>query len=191
MRPGFPDIFMRLAQSLSERSTCLRGTKVGCVIVSTDHRQVYAIGYNGNATGLANHCDRTGVEAVGNCGCLHAEENAVISCDVPRATPKVVFCTHLPCVACAKRLIQLGGVKEVVYETEYRKLDAKELLISVGIEVSTLIQARIDDLITRWHKHEFPEHNLAQTIGLTDDEYATWVERVVLPVGYEKRRWFD
>lgn len=137
-RPSFHDINMRYALSLAERSTCLRGTKVGTVITSTDFRKVLAIGYNGNASGLPNQCDRTGPEAVGNCGCLHAEENAVINCDVPRLTEKIVFCTHLPCVACAKRLINLGGVQAVYYRADYRIRDALKLFHTVGITAGHL-----------------------------------------------------
>lgn len=59
--------------------------------------------------------------------CLHAEENAVINCDVPRATPKVVFCTHLPCPMCAKRIINLGGVEDVLYLNDYRRKDSLHL----------------------------------------------------------------
>lgn len=119
-RPSFPDIYMRLALGLAERSTCLRGTKVGAVIVTPDFRKVLAVGYNGNASGLPNRCDIEGPEAVGRCGCLHAEENAVINCDVSRSTEKIVFCTHLPCVMCAKRFINVGGVKEIHYLNDYR-----------------------------------------------------------------------
>jgi dCMP deaminase len=51
---------------------------------------------------------------------------------------KHVFVTHLPCVACAKRLINLGGVRKIFYRTEYRALDSIEILQSVGIEVVQL-----------------------------------------------------
>jgi len=68
-RPSFEDIFMAFAQLLSERSTCRRA-HVGCVIGSLDFRQVYSIGYNGNARGGPNDCDRHGEQAVGNCGCF-------------------------------------------------------------------------------------------------------------------------
>lgn len=132
-RPSFHDIYMRLAESLAERSSCLRGTKVGAVISSPDFRKIYAVGYNGNATGLANQCDLTGPEAVGRCGCLHAEENAVINCDVDRDKPKIVFCTHLPCVMCTKRLINVGGVKKVFYLNDYRVKDSLMLFSWVGI----------------------------------------------------------
>src|SRR6476660_4342846 len=123
-RPSFQTIYMQLAHSLSQRSTCRR-LNVGTVITSTDFRKVLAVGYNGNATGLPNECDR---EEPGNCGCLHSEENAVINCDSPRHVEKVVFVTHLPCVQCAKRLINLGNVKKINYAHDYRIKDSLELL---------------------------------------------------------------
>ncbi len=133
-RPSFEEIYMRLAITLAERSTCKR-LKVGTVITSTDFRKVLAVGYNGNASGLHNGCDR---DEVGNCGCLHSEENAVINCDSPRSTEKVVFVTHLPCAMCAKRLINLGNVRRVVYAQDYRKRDSVDLFAQVGITVSQL-----------------------------------------------------
>ena len=110
-RPSFPEIYIQLAKTLATRATCTR-LQVGTVITSTDFRKVLAVGYNGNAAGLPNTCDR---EEPGNCGCLHSEENAVINCDAPRSTEKIAFVTHLPCVQCAKRLINLGNAKAVYY----------------------------------------------------------------------------
>jgi dCMP deaminase len=127
---------MDLAFRLAERSTCRR-LKVGTVITSTDFRKVLAVGYNGNATGLHNGCDR---DEVGNCGCLHSEENAVINCDSPRIVEKIVFVTHLPCVQCAKRLINLGNVRKVYYGQDYRLRGSIDVLKSVGIEIE---QARL------------------------------------------------
>lgn len=131
-RPSFESIYMELAHALAARSTCLR-LKVGTVITSTDYRKVLAVGYNGNATGLANHCDR---DEAGNCGCLHSEENAVINCDAPRSVEKIAFVTHLPCSMCAKRLINLGNVKKVIYHHSYRSSASLELFAQVGIAVA-------------------------------------------------------
>ena len=122
---------MNFAQLISGRSTCKR-LQVGTVITTTDYRKVLAVGYNGNASGLADTCDR---DEPGNCGCLHSEENAAINCDAPRQTEKYVYVTHLPCTACAKRLINLGNVLEVVYKDGYRSEASVELLRSVGIKV--------------------------------------------------------
>jgi dCMP deaminase len=134
-RPSFQAIYLELARTLANRSTCHR-LQVGTVITSTDFRKVLAVGYNGNATGLPNHCDR---EEPGNCGCLHSEENAVINCDSPRSVEKVVFVTHLPCVQCAKRLINLGNVKAVFYGEDYRVRDSLELFKTVGIRCEQLV----------------------------------------------------
>ena len=130
-RPTFEEVYMAFAQLISRRSTCKR-LQVGTVITTTDYRKVLAVGYNGNASGLPNSCDR---DEPGNCGCLHSEENAVINCDSPRQIEKFVFVTHLPCAACAKRLINLGSVQRVIYRESYRSEDALELLRSVGIDV--------------------------------------------------------
>lgn len=116
MRPGFPEIYAAFARKLSERSTCKRRA-VGCVITSTDFRYVYGHGYNGGASG-------EGVDAcngkAGACGCLHAEDNAVINNTASRHEPKYVFVTMAPCETCAARLINLGGVARVYYLDEYR-----------------------------------------------------------------------
>lgn len=135
-RPSFEEIYLNLAFILARRSTCRR-LQVGTVITSTDYRKVLAIGYNGNASGLSNQCDR---DEAGNCGCLHSEENAVINCDSPRAVEKHVFVTHLPCVMCAKRLINLGNVRRVFYGVEYRLKDSLELFRQVGVVVEHLPQ---------------------------------------------------
>ncbi len=130
-RPSFEDVYMDFAVLISRRSTCTR-LQVGTVITTTDYRKVLAVGYNGNASGLPNTCDR---EVPGNCGCLHSEENAVINCDAPRATAKYVFVTHLPCPMCAKRLINLGNVERVIYRQNYRNTESVAMLESVGIQV--------------------------------------------------------
>ncbi|OFZ19994.1 MAG: hypothetical protein A2X94_11565 [Bdellovibrionales bacterium GWB1_55_8] len=133
-RPSFENIYLQLAFTLAARATCHR-LQVGTVITSTDFRKVLAVGYNGNATGLHNGCDRA---EPGNCGCLHSEENAVINCDAPRSVEKFVFVTHLPCTACAKRLINLGNVRAIYYGQDYRIRDSIGLLESVGIRVQKL-----------------------------------------------------
>jgi dCMP deaminase len=131
-RPSFEEVYMEFAELISKRSTCKR-LSVGTIITTTDYRKVLAVGYNGNASGLENVCDR---DEPGNCGCLHSEENAVINCDAPRETDKYVFVTHLPCPMCAKRLINLGHVRKVVYKNSYRNTESLDILKSVGIQVS-------------------------------------------------------
>jgi dCMP deaminase len=130
-RPTFEEVYMEFALAISKRSTCKR-LQVGAVVTTTDFRKVLAIGYNGNASGLPNACDS---DEPGNCGCLHAEENAVINCDSPRYVEKIFFSTHLPCVMCAKRIINLGNVRKVIFSEVYRIKTSVPILSDFGIEV--------------------------------------------------------
>lgn len=129
-RISFPELYMRFAEIVALRATCAR-LQVGTVITTLDFRKVISIGYNGNANNLPNCCDS---DMPGQCGCLHSEENAIINCDVPRLTEKLVFVTHLPCKMCAKRLINMGGVKRVYFKRDYRLKDSIDILSSAGIE---------------------------------------------------------
>lgn len=131
VRPTFEQVYMEFAFAISQRSTCSR-LQVGAVITTMDFRKVLAIGYNGNATGLPNQCDS---EEPGKCGCLHAEENAVINCDSPRYVEKIFFSTHLPCVMCAKRILNLGSVKRVIFQETYRIKNSISMLSDSGIAV--------------------------------------------------------
>jgi deoxycytidylate deaminase len=133
-RPTFPAIYMALARALAQRSTCAV-EPVGTVITSVDFRKVLAIGYRGNASGLRNGCDVPGSD---DCGCLHGEENAVIQCDAPRSEPKIVVSSKLPCRACAKRLINLGGVQDIYSPFQSGGGDVVDLLASVGIRTHVL-----------------------------------------------------
>lgn len=118
--PSFDRIYLDLAAQLAKRSACKR-LQVGVVITSVDHRYVYGIGYNGGASGVSEtHAYNRCSGQAGSCGCLHGEENAIINCCAPRSVEKIVYSTHTPCAVCAKRLINMGGVKRVVCSAEYR-----------------------------------------------------------------------
>jgi dCMP deaminase len=142
-RPTFEQLYMTLAFGMARRATCSR-LQVGTVITTTDYRQVLAVGYNGNASGLPNGCDQ---DVPGACGCLHSEENACINCQSPRATPKLAFVTHLPCSMCAKRLINLGGIERIYYSDDYRKRESLALLSQAGIETRQLVTPARDALL--------------------------------------------
>jgi len=135
-RPTFEEVYMELATIIARRSTCAR-RRVGCIITSSDYRRVLSVGYNGNAAGLPNSCDDPNVS--GSCGCLHAEENAALSCFESASTSKIVFTTTYPCKMCAKRLIQIGGVKKIYYLEEYRNEDAAAVLMAAEIFVEQIV----------------------------------------------------
>jgi len=122
---------------LSDRSTCKRAS-VGCVITSWDYNRVLSIGYNGNYKGGPNVCDS---DEVGGCGCLHAEENAIIKLDYNDHSRKRLYVTCSPCLMCAKRVIN-AGIEQVVYEQSYRKTDGLDLLGKNSIEIIKVDRTR-------------------------------------------------
>lgn len=121
------EVYMRMAEDLAKRSTCAR-LQVGTVITDAQLENVLAIGYNGNAKGLANRCDST---VPGNCGCIHSEVNALVKAP-GGMRDKVVFVTDSPCIMCAKLMIN-SGVTHVFYRRPYRDPSGIELLASAGV----------------------------------------------------------
>ena len=138
-RPSFEEIYMAMAEMIAMRSTCKR-LQVGTVITSMDFRKVLAVEYNGNATGLANECDRA---EPGNDGCCHSELNAIANCDSERSIKKIVFVTHNPCIMCAKYLINMGNVTKVYYKNSYRDKSSIDLFRQVGIEIIDFSEVKL------------------------------------------------
>ena len=141
-RPSWDEYFMKIAQEVATRSTCLR-RHVGAVIVKD--KRLLATGYNGAPRGI-RHCLEVGClreqqnvpsgEKHELCRGLHAEQNAVIQAalhGVPIAG-SAVFSTHKPCSLCAKILIN-AGVIEITYDEGYDDALADELLAEAGVTV--------------------------------------------------------
>lgn len=130
VRPRWPDVYLAFAHVLARRSTCSRAS-VGCVVTSWDHNRVLAIGYNGNYRGGPNTCD---TDEPGLCGCLHAEENAIIKLDYNDHSRKRMYNTVSPCLMCAKRIVN-AGIEQVTYSTLYRKTEGIDLLGKNSVEI--------------------------------------------------------
>src|SRR6058998_3969055 len=123
------EVYMRMAEELAKRSTCAR-LQVGTVVTDQVLENVLAIGYNGNARGLANTCDST---VPGNCGCIHSEMNALVKAP-GSVRDKVVFVSASPCVMCAKMAIN-ANVARVYYRDAYRDPAGLDVLRQGGVEV--------------------------------------------------------
>jgi len=108
--------------------------KVGCVIVSDDNTQVFAVGYNGDQKGGSN-C-RVSLET-GHSGFIHAEINALIKCDYNTTKNKKMYLTLSPCEICAKAIIN-AGIREVIYLKKYQHGRGIDILESTGIVVRTV-----------------------------------------------------
>ncbi|MBN2248670.1 MAG: cytidine/deoxycytidylate deaminase family protein [Coriobacteriia bacterium] len=139
-RPSWDEYFMAITEQVGQRSTCTR-RHIGAVIVKD--KRILATGYNGVPSGLA-HCDEVGClrEQRGIpsgtqhelCRGIHAEQNAVIQAArhgtaIDGAT---VYCTHQPCVLCAKILIN-AGITEIIYRNPYPDALATEMLQEAGV----------------------------------------------------------
>ncbi len=117
---------MEIAHQVASRSTCLR-RHVGAVIIKD--KRILATGYNGAPSGLA-HCQEVGClrEQLGIpsgqrqevCRGLHAEQNAIIQAAFHGVSINggTVYCTHQPCVTCAKMIIN-AGIENVICANSY------------------------------------------------------------------------
>jgi dCMP deaminase len=131
-RPGWDAYFMEVARTVATRATCPRAS-VGAVLVR-EHR-ILTTGYNGAPRNVA-HCTETGCEMVGG-HCVrstHAEANAVVQGALHGVglAGATAYCTHQPCVNCAKLLIS-AGVEKIVYGSAYADPFAQALLAEAGV----------------------------------------------------------
>jgi dCMP deaminase len=142
-RLSWDEYFMQIARLVSQRSTCQR-RNIGAVMVKD--KRILATGYNGPPTKTA-HCTEKGClrtklnipsgEKHELCRGLHAEQNAIIQAGLYGINLKgaVLYCTHQPCIVCAKMLIN-AGIKKVVFEGNYPDELAKEMLAEAKIEMA-------------------------------------------------------
>lgn len=139
MKPKFIDYFMKVAELTATLSYAKR-LQVGAVIVKGN--QTIGTGYNGMPTDWENTCEYTIEDAMGydtfktKPEVLHAESNALMK--VARSTESsegaTLFCTHSPCMDCAK-LIYQAGIETVYYKETYRSEDGLNFLRKSGINV--------------------------------------------------------
>lgn len=132
-RPSFDDTFMAVARIFADRATCPRAS-VGCVIVSAE-KHMLATGYNGAPSG-AEHCLEIGCipDNYGHCSrSVHAELNAITQA-AKRGTSLnwgTAYLTLMPCLTCAKALIQVG-IRRIIWETDYLE-NSSEREILIGL----------------------------------------------------------
>jgi len=132
---------MKIATLVAERSTCRRH-HVGAVIVRD--KRILTTGYNGAASGVKDCLELGCLRDENNipsgerhevCRAIHAEQNAIIQGALHgiNAEGSTIYCTHPPCILCAKMLAN-AKIKRFVTSGEYNDEAAKELMKEVGIE---------------------------------------------------------
>jgi dCMP deaminase len=144
-RPSADEYFLKIASVVAERSTCLRH-HMGAVAVKDKH--ILTTGYNGAAAGLKDCLELGCLRDENNipsgtrteiCRAIHAEQNVIIQAALHGISLEgcTIYCTHTPCVLCAKMMIN-AKVKRVVIFTKYADNSFIELFREAGIKVDIL-----------------------------------------------------
>jgi len=141
-RPNVDEYFLKIASVVAERSTCRRH-HVGAVAVRSKH--ILATGYNGAPAG-AKDCLELGClrdelnipsgERQEICRGIHAEQNAIIQASLHGISlaGSTIYCTHTPCILCAKMLVN-AKIKRYVSFGRYNDNAFTDLFKEAGIEV--------------------------------------------------------
>ncbi|MFC1990604.1 cytidine/deoxycytidylate deaminase family protein [Chloroflexota bacterium] len=141
-RPDIDEYFLKIASVVAERSTCHRH-HVGAVAAGNKH--ILATGYNGAPSGtkdcLELGClrDELGIPSGTRheiCRGIHAEQNVIIQASLHGVSLEgsTIYCTHTPCILCAKMLAN-AKIKRFVSFGSYNDNEFVKLFQEVAIEV--------------------------------------------------------
>ena len=142
--------FMEMARVIAGWASCYQpNRKIGAVIVK--NKRIMTTGYNGAPAGVKTCVERgeclrrklnvpSGTRAE-LCYAIHAEQNAIIQAaklgvSIEGAT---LYCTHQPCVVCAKMIVN-SGIVRVVYEEGYPDEFAVEMLKEGGVLLERFVR---------------------------------------------------
>ena len=137
--------FMEMANVISSWASCYqKDRKIGAVIVK--NKRIMTTGYNGAPAGIRTCVERgeclrkkLGIPSGTRhemCYAVHAEQNAIIQAaklgvNIDGST---LYCTHQPCILCAKMIVNAGIVR-VVYHSGYPDDFALDIFKEAGVLV--------------------------------------------------------
>ncbi len=148
-RPDWDAYFMKIAEQVKRRSTCMSAKK-GAIIVRD--KMILSTGYNGSPKGIRHcvdgGCKRCTLRHLGRlksgvysepCICCHSEENAIVQAAYNGVSTNkaVLYTTFTPCTTCAKLIIN-AGIREVVAKVNYPDDIGTELLKEAGVKLRVL-----------------------------------------------------
>ncbi len=136
------EYFLKIAFVIAERATCHR-RYVGAVAVRDKH--ILATGYNGAPSGLKDclelGCLRDELNIPSGerheiCRGIHAEQNVIIQASLHGVSLEgsTIYCTHTPCVLCAKMLVN-AKINRYVSSGKYNDQSFVDLFQKGGIAV--------------------------------------------------------
>ena len=141
-RPDIDEYFLKIASVVAERSTCRRH-HMGAIAVRDKH--ILTTGYSGAPSG-AKDClelgclrDEQGITSGTRqeiCRAIHAEQNVIIQAGLHGVSLEgsTVYCTHTPCVLCAKMLVN-ARIARFVSFGKYNDDRFIEIFKEAGIKV--------------------------------------------------------
>ena len=135
------EYFLKIASVVAERSTCRRH-HVGAVAVRDKH--ILATGYNGAAAGIKDclelGCLRDEMKIPSGtrheiCRGIHAEQNVIVQASLHGVSLEgsTIYCTHTPCILCAKMLVN-AKIRRYVSFGRYSDNQFAALFKEAGIE---------------------------------------------------------
>ncbi len=137
--------FMEIAFTVAAWSSCYQENRQVGAVIARDKR-ILTTGYNGAGSGIISCREKgccmrrqQGIKSGTKheyCYAVHAEQNAVIQAakiglSIDGST---IYCTHQPCVICAKIIIN-SGIKRIVYCEDYPDEFAVLLCAEAGVEL--------------------------------------------------------
>jgi dCMP deaminase len=141
-RISLDEYFLKIASVVAERSTCRRH-HMGAIAVRDKH--ILTTGYNGAPAG-AKDClelgclrDEQGIPSGTRteiCRAIHAEQNVIIQAGLHGVSLEgaTVYCTHTPCVLCAKMMANARIARSVSFG-KYNDDRFIEIFKDAGIKV--------------------------------------------------------
>lgn len=137
--------FMQMAELVGSWSSCFQQNRhVGAIVVKD--KRILTTGYNGAPSGIITCVERG--ECIRRkenipsgtrqeyCYAVHAEQNAIIQAarlgvSLNGAT---MYCTHQPCVICARMIIN-SGITKLIFKDGYPDEFAMRLFSEAGLTV--------------------------------------------------------
>lgn len=156
VRPSWDEYFLKMAFLVAERSTCNRH-HVGAVVVRD--KRLLTTGYNGAAAGVRDCCELGCLRDEQNiasgtrheiCRAIHAEQNAIIQAGLHGINIRgsTIYCTHSPCILCAKMLVN-AGITRFVTCGAYPDESFRSLFEEAGIVFENVGVPRFDIFILK------------------------------------------
>ena len=147
--------FIEMTELIGTWSSCYQqDRKIGAIIVRD--KRILTTGYNGAPSGIKSCVERgeclrrkMGMPSGTRhemCYAIHAEQNAIVQAARLgiRIDGATLYCTHQPCVICAKMIVN-ANIARVVYKNGYPDEFSMHILSEAGVLVQRVADLEGED----------------------------------------------